>query len=156
VVIAGGGLWFNAQQRAREQQIANERAQDEALQAYLDQMSQLLTDKDRPLLRSQRGDNLSVLARARTLTALAGLDGERKRSAVQLLYESGLITRNRAILDLNGANLRGADLRGADLSDAMVTNDQLKQAYRLEGATMPNGQKYEDWVKSREEGDSGS
>jgi hypothetical protein len=26
----------------------------------------------------------------------------------------------------------------------------------LEGATMPNGQKYGDWLKSREEGDSGS
>jgi hypothetical protein len=42
VVIAGGGLWFNAQQREGEQRIANERAQDEALQAYLDQMSDLL------------------------------------------------------------------------------------------------------------------
>jgi hypothetical protein len=38
-VIAAGGLWFNAQQREREQRTANERAQDEALQAYLDQMS---------------------------------------------------------------------------------------------------------------------
>jgi hypothetical protein len=28
-VIAGGGLWFNAQQREREQRIANQRAQDE-------------------------------------------------------------------------------------------------------------------------------
>jgi hypothetical protein len=49
-VIAGGGLWFNAQQREREQQLANERAQDEALQAYLDQIGQLLFDKD-PSLR---------------------------------------------------------------------------------------------------------
>jgi hypothetical protein len=41
-VIAGGGLWFNAQQRERDQQIASDRAQDEALQAYLDQMSDML------------------------------------------------------------------------------------------------------------------
>jgi hypothetical protein len=31
-VLTGGGLWFNAQQREREQRIANERAQQEALQ----------------------------------------------------------------------------------------------------------------------------
>jgi len=51
-VLAGGGLWFNAQQRKREQKLANERAQDEALQAYLDHMTQLITDKDRPLRRA--------------------------------------------------------------------------------------------------------
>src|SRR5215207_3252732 len=44
-VLAGGGLWFNAQQREREQRTANARAHDEALQAYLDQMGQLLLDK---------------------------------------------------------------------------------------------------------------
>jgi hypothetical protein len=30
-VLAAGGVWFNLQQREREQQIANDRAQDEAL-----------------------------------------------------------------------------------------------------------------------------
>ena len=34
-VIAGGGLWFNAQQREREQGIANERARDEALNKHI-------------------------------------------------------------------------------------------------------------------------
>jgi Flp pilus assembly protein TadB len=48
VVLARGGLWFNAQQREREQQLANERAQDKALQAYLDQMSDMLI----PLVRT--------------------------------------------------------------------------------------------------------
>jgi hypothetical protein len=33
--IAGGGLWFGERQRQRELDIANRRAQDEALQAYL-------------------------------------------------------------------------------------------------------------------------
>ena len=69
-VIAGGGVWFNRQQRQRELEIAEERAQDEALQAYLDQMSQMPTDKERPLRRARPGDNLSTVARARTLTVL--------------------------------------------------------------------------------------
>jgi uncharacterized protein YjbI with pentapeptide repeats len=58
---------------------------------------------------------------------------------------------------LNGANLSkadlsGADLSGADLSGAQgITNEELEQqAAYLKGATMPNGQKYEDWLKDRE------
>ena len=43
-----------AAQRERELQVENQRAQDTALQAYLDQMSQLLLDRDRPLRQSQQ------------------------------------------------------------------------------------------------------
>jgi hypothetical protein len=85
-VIAAGGLWFNRQQRGREMEIAGQRAEDEALEAYLDQMLQLLTDKDRPLHEAQLGDSLSTVARARTLTVLSRLDGgDRKRSVLQFL-----------------------------------------------------------------------
>jgi len=67
-MIAGGGLWFNRQQRDREVEIADRRAQDEALQAYLEQIGQLLLDKDRPLRQSKEGDEVRMLTRARTLT----------------------------------------------------------------------------------------
>jgi hypothetical protein len=165
-VIAGVGIWFNHQQREREQYIAEQRAQDAALQAYLDQMSQLLLDKDRPLRQSEEGDEVRTLARAPTLTVLSRLDGERKGSVLRFLSESNLITKNQVIINLKGANLQGANLSwthltGADLSDANmsnanlsyaqgVTKEQLAQAKSLEYATMPNGQKYEDWLKSRE------
>jgi uncharacterized protein YjbI with pentapeptide repeats len=61
-----------------------------------------------------------------------------------------------------GANLSNADLTEANLSGAVlsgaqgITNEELEQQTKyLEGATMPNGQKYEDWLKdkkAREEG----
>jgi hypothetical protein len=145
------------------------------LQAYLDGMSQLLTDEARPLHRAHLGDSLSTVARARTLTVLTRLEGECKGSVVRFLYESGLITKDRLILDLRGANLseatlyaavlRGANLiratlskamlfssslRNADLRNAIVTGEQLAQALSFEGATMSNGQKYEDWLKDKE------
>jgi uncharacterized protein YjbI with pentapeptide repeats len=285
-VIAGGGLWFNRQQRGREletareqrereQRIANERAQDEALQGYLDGMSQLLTDKEQPLHNAQPGDTLSTVARARTLTVLGRLDSDRKTSVVQFLFESGLIYKEHTLLggtdlierrhnivrldqanlretdlskadlnyanlmnailskanlseanlnharlheaDLSGAllseadlseayltdtNLRGANMREAKLSGALlskadlsyadlshadlshadlshadirgtklshadlsganlsgasgITNKELKQhLVSLEGATMPNGQKYEDWLKSKDREENG-
>ena len=60
-------------------------AQDEALQEYLEQMSQMLTDKERPLRRAQPGDDLSTVARARTLTVLTRLDDDRKGTVVRFL-----------------------------------------------------------------------
>jgi uncharacterized protein YjbI with pentapeptide repeats len=64
--------------------------------------------------------------------------------------------------DLSGANLSGAHLREADLRETNmqgargVTNDELEQQVAsLEGATMPNGQKYEEWLKSKGRGEDG-
>src|SRR5215217_6340048 len=139
-VIAGGGLWFNVQQREREQRIANERAQDEALQGYLDGMSKLLTDKEQPLHKAQPGDNLSAVARARTLTVLGRLDSGRKRSVLQFLYESGLIYKEQTLLNgrhnivslqyanLSFANLSGANLSRVNLSDANLSEANLSEA----------------------------
>jgi hypothetical protein len=70
---------------------------------------------------------------------------------VQFVYESGLITRDHPVLALSGVNLSGADLR-----EASVTQGQLDQVKSLEGATTPNGQKYEDWLKSKGRGEKGS
>jgi hypothetical protein len=86
-----------------------------------------------------------------------------------LLYpvRANLSGANLSFADLSGADLRfavlshahlsGADLSGADLSHAYLigargaTNEELdRQADTLKGATMPNGQKYEDWLKDRE------
>ena len=62
--------------------------------------------------------------------------------------------------DLSGVDLSGVDLRGADLSGAILagatgvschqTEGGKKGAKSLDGATMPNGQKYEDWPKGKE------
>jgi|SRR5215211_1997430 len=57
--------------------------------------------------------------------------------------------------NLSGADLTDADLSGADLMGAAVTAEQLAQAKSLEYATMPNGQKYEDWLKSKDSREDG-
>ena len=67
---------------------------------------------------------------------------------------SGAGLENTDLRDSNllGTDLNDADLSGADLSDARgLTNEQIAASSKtLEGATMPNGQKYEDWLKERE------
>jgi uncharacterized protein YjbI with pentapeptide repeats len=51
---------------------------------------------------------------------------------------------------LNQATLKGASLRGvADVSEERF-EQRVKKAKTLEGATMPDGQKYEDWIKDKE------
>jgi uncharacterized protein YjbI with pentapeptide repeats len=112
-----------------ERQIEEQRAQDAALQAYLDQMSQLMLERD--LRSSKERSEESTLARARTRTVLARLNSRRKGSVVQFLYEADLINKNPVVslsdvrlsgADLSGADLSGADLSGADLSDANLSD----------------------------------
>src|SRR5215204_4758689 len=179
-------------QRAEaERELAEQRAQGEALQAYLNQMSQLMLD--RQLLEVEQGDPVHepgdpvhTLAQARTSTAILTLDAEHNESVTHFLINSGLAVRSEDSArllrgsTLSHATLRGAyltnadlsdaDLSGADLSNALldnanlsnavlenanlggangITNEELEQqAVSLVGADMPNGQKYEDWLKS--------
>jgi hypothetical protein len=44
--LASIGFWFTMQQDARQQRIEEQRAQDAALQAHLDQMSTLLLERN--------------------------------------------------------------------------------------------------------------
>jgi uncharacterized protein YjbI with pentapeptide repeats len=175
-------------QRAEaERELAQQRAQDESLQAYLDQMSTLMLEKD--LRNSEDDSEVRTLARARTLTVLRRVDTSRKDEIMDFLVEADLVSKvggsapviklagadldaidlgtddlhgadlSLANLDdadlrfanLHGAKLKGADLIGANLQDAEGwTEDQLSEAETLKGATMHNGQKYEDWLKDRE------
>jgi uncharacterized protein YjbI with pentapeptide repeats len=66
------------------------------------------------------------------------------------LSGANLSEANLEQADLEEATLIGADLSNANLSIAVgITNEELdQQAASLKGATMPNGQKYEDWLKS--------
>jgi hypothetical protein len=90
-VLAAGGVWFNRQSREREIEVAERRAQDDTLQAHLDQMSDLLLDEKRPLRDSKEGDEVRMLARARTVTALRRLDAEHNRSILAFLSDSKLV-----------------------------------------------------------------
>jgi len=143
VVLAIGGYLFTRFENKATQAAAERRAQEEALQAYLEQMGQLLLDKDPPLRKSEKDSEVRTLARARTLTVLARLDGDYKARVVQFLYESGLITKDR-VVDLNGAPLSGAILSGAilmgaDLSWANLSEADLRanlSGANLEGASL--------------------
>jgi uncharacterized protein YjbI with pentapeptide repeats len=127
-----------AESQARQQvQIAESQAEYSALQAYLDQMSQLMFE--RGLRGSEKDSEVRTLARARTRTVLAQLNSHRKGSVVQFLYEASLIDKEHPVVSLSDVRLRGADLSqlnelrganlsGADLSGAILSVADLSEA----------------------------
>ena len=141
-VLAVGGYLFNYTTSRNEQKttqlrdqterdISSDNQREAALQAYIDNMSELLLEKN--LRKSGEDDEVRKIARVRTLTVLPRLDGLRKRSVLNFLYESGLIDKGKRIVDLSGADLSGADLRGADLRGAILDLAKLSGVY-LDGA----------------------
>jgi len=166
IVLAVGGFFLNrterinaeraAEQRAKaESELAERRAQDAALQAYLDQMTELLLHEK--LRTSEPDDEVRSVARARTLTVLRVLDGTRKATVLQFLCEANLIGGIEqdeedgsietfdAVVRLGGAylneahltetNLSGADLTETNLSGANLSGVPLTEA-NLRGANL--------------------
>ncbi len=128
-VLAVGGYLFNYTTVRNEQKATQLRDQTEryisldnqreaALQAYIDNMSDLLLEKN--LREPGEDDEVRTIARVRTLTVLPRLDGKRKAIVVKFLHESGLIFRDNWIVDLSGADLRYADLAGTLLVAASL------------------------------------
>jgi len=124
-----------------------------AMFAYLDQMSSLLLERD--LRESEEDSEVRTLARARTLAVLSGLDRRRKTAVMHFLVAEALIQSVEGkgpIINLSGAKLSDADLSYAE----GITNEELEQqAASLEVATMPNGQRYQDWLKSKSRAEEG-
>jgi hypothetical protein len=171
LMLVALGFWITTQQDARQQQIENrrarqaqkienqrakaerelaeQRAQDEALQASLDQMSQLMLE--RKLLETEEGDPVHTLAQARTSTVILRLDAEHNDSVTRFLIDSGLAVSSEASArllseialahatlsdaHLPDADLSGANLSGGDLSKALLDNGDLSDAY-LENANL--------------------
>lgn len=129
IVLAGVAILFNRSERIAEREIAQNRQQDAALQAYLDSMNNLQLEYD--LATSQPESDVRAIARARTLTVLRGLDGFRKGMVLRFLYESNLLIKediNQTIVSLSGADFRGAELRKANLSEAHLGGFDLRDA----------------------------
>ncbi len=150
-----------ADQHTVDRQSTIDQQREASLQSYLDRMSDLLlgnnTGRNSPSLGTAHPDDqISQVARARTLTVLRSLDGRRKGIVLQFLYDAKLLHPTPAtkstpgttpIVELHGAdlssaslsesaNLSGADLSGADLSGALFTREVNLSGADLSGANL--------------------
>lgn len=126
IVLALGATMYTWIERKNEQGIADNRAQDAALQSYLEQMSILLIDKGLYALSSESVE--ANIARAWTLTFLRRINGNRKGVLLRFLYETKLIRTDNLVVSLHGSDLEGADLIGAGLEGADLRGVNLMGA----------------------------
>jgi len=130
-----------AEDRAKlEREIATDRQQEAALQAYIDRMSELLLKEK---LRTTQIAEVRDVARTRTISVMRGLDTRRINLVIQFLREANLITGENSILKsatMDGMNLQDVDLRNANLQSVSLRNVNLQGAYlseaNLEGANL--------------------
>src|SRR5215210_4913961 len=88
------------EKRADERELAEQRAQDEALQACLNQMSELILDRnllevEQGVPVHEQGDPVHTLAQARTSTAILRLNAEHNESVTRFLIDSGLAVKSQ-------------------------------------------------------------
>lgn len=137
---------FQETAKQRDLQIADDRAKQETLNRYFDQISALLFE--RKLRSAQPGDEARIVARARTLSALRELDGKRKGQLIRFLSEARLIKRIPVTSVKGRLNqdriqfLSTVDLTSADLSQAEISRANLWEAnlagVNLRGADIRN------------------
>jgi uncharacterized protein YjbI with pentapeptide repeats len=146
-VIAGAALIFTTRQAEQQREIQVRQANDDALQAYLDEMSTLLIKDD--LRTSPEGSEARTLARARTMTILSRLDPRRRSRVLQFLLEAELVQRieqtTTPAIDLSAANPSGdavptknpvIDLSGANLKDVVLPAETNLSFADLSGADL--------------------
>jgi uncharacterized protein YjbI with pentapeptide repeats len=141
LVLVIGGFLLTTLQDDRQRAIEDQRAQDTAIQAYLDQMGNLLLEKN--LRTSKEDSEVRTLARARTLTVLSRFDTSHKEAVIEFLVEAELVQEVEGrgpIIGLGGAQLRDVDLFSADLHGAELSEADLSGAYlawtKLNGANL--------------------
>lgn len=134
----GTSLWSTGQSVVQnrvqgERELEAARQHRVALEAYFDNISELLID-GRLHAGGNRGSSVRSVAHARTLALLRSVDGKHRGEAVQFLYDSGLVGPAR-IVELRRADLRKAQLAGAVLAKAHFWQANLSGA-DLAGANL--------------------
>jgi uncharacterized protein YjbI with pentapeptide repeats len=132
LILGSATLIFSVQQA----QSSQEQQRADILQKYIDNIQDLILNHNllgnNPTPKSD-ADKITItevqeIARARTLTALQGLDSNRKGVLVQFLYEAQLISQQNPTISLNGASLDDAYLFGYDLTNANLSRANLYDA----------------------------
>jgi uncharacterized protein YjbI with pentapeptide repeats len=139
ILVAVTFAW-SARQTSSDNSREDRRSQDATLQAYLDQMSDLILHEH---LLDRSPVAVRTVARSFTLTTLRRLDRTRKAEVVRFLWEARLLRLDPhhpgppavslVEADLSGVELRNANLEGVDLGDANLTDAVLA------GADLSNG-----------------
>jgi hypothetical protein len=146
VALLGGGLitgivgivGFFVNWRSKRQELASQqeteayRAQQDALQKYLDEMARLM---DKLSSSGPEFEQARRVAQAWTMAILTGTGPSFKRELITLVSELGLITTPNPILELRNAPMDRANLSEHTLRDVSLQGVDLRRA-NLHGADL--------------------
>jgi uncharacterized protein YjbI with pentapeptide repeats len=120
------------QQRSTDNEIALNREREEALQAYLSTMTELILGHD------LADAKVAAIAQARTISLLSRLDGNRRSAVLEFLVEAGLVAAEKPTIRLSGADLSnmqgvrfamtGVSLSGANLSKSRLAHASIRSS----------------------------
>ena len=152
ILIFGFGLWFQnrdkkraEEQDIRERELAKDNLAEEAIQAYLKSMGDILLNKEYRRMLFADDNSVRDIARALTIAILRKLEGDRRRQDVVLrflrdaelhkfilknahLSEMDLSGTSLWDIDLSGARLRNTNLSKADLEETNLSKANLSKA----------------------------
>lgn len=116
----------------KDQELANQRYRQNALESYLDNMTLLI---EKGLFDETKNKQLKTIAKARTITTLKILDGESNRIVVEFLWTAELIGNKFGFASSAPVNLSGAELKGADLAGVLFSRLNLGSSF-FQGANL--------------------
>lgn len=145
IALALGAWWLKREERKVERRTALETERRELLATYFDRIQELVLEHN--LNDASEGNEVTEIARARTLHALRSINGDRKSHVIRFLVDLGALAyRNRdntyhsvvrlSYADLSDAELENVHLEEVNLWCANLENTNLKCAH-LDGANLP-------------------
>ncbi len=126
LVLALVGIQLNRMQSLRAEWIARDASREVGLQQYFGRMKELLLEHN--LNTDGVTDAVRSIALSLTVSVLREMDGRRRGSVIHFLYESGLITVKKHVLELFRPDLTGIDLQGVYLDRVYLPVARFVQA----------------------------
>ena len=134
VVVGLGAAWYTAQQGKVSDRENTDNQRENALQTYIDKISELLV-KEHLGERTADGklnpeyEHIRKIARVRTITVLTQLDGRRVGYVFTFLREAGLMKiSDDSVLTLDGVDLHGVNWSRAYIKQVNLSNTFLYKA----------------------------
>lgn len=132
LMLAVVAYMFNSTQAQREQDLAERRNQEEVLQTFIHNMSELILNHD--LAHAGQKSPTGILARTMVRTSVYRVSPAKKAAMVRFLKEAGLIEGPDAVVSLAGCDFREARLGKMNLTSTNLANANLMHAVLREAS----------------------
>jgi hypothetical protein len=126
LMLAVVAYMFNSTQAQRERELAERRNQEEVLETFIHNMSELILEHD--LMHAGQKSPTGILARTMIRTSVYRVSPAKKSAMVRFLKEAGLIDGPESVVSVAGCDFREARLGKMNLASTNLANANLMNA----------------------------